>query len=46
MLPGRRRIFDGYPAILVRLDRIALEALEEVVVEVLAAHPAAHPSPA
>jgi hypothetical protein len=25
--------FDGYPAILVRLDRIALEGLEEVVVE-------------
>lgn len=25
--------FDGYPAILVRLDRIAVEGLEEVVVE-------------
>jgi hypothetical protein len=25
--------FDGYPAILVRLDRIGLEDLEEVVVE-------------
>jgi hypothetical protein len=25
--------FDGYPAILVRLDRIRLEGLEEVVVE-------------
>ena len=25
--------FDGYPAILVRLDRIALEDLDEVVVE-------------
>ena len=25
--------FDGYPAILVRLDRIAFEELEEVVVE-------------
>src|SRR3954468_13758425 len=25
--------FDGYPAVLVRLERIGLEALEEVVVE-------------
>jgi hypothetical protein len=25
--------FDGYPAVLVRLDRIALEDLDEVVVE-------------
>jgi hypothetical protein len=25
--------FDGYPAVLVRLDRIAIEDLEEVVVE-------------
>jgi hypothetical protein len=25
--------FDGYPAILVRLDRVAIEGLEEVVVE-------------
>lgn len=25
--------FDGYPAVLVRLDRISLELLEEVVVE-------------
>jgi hypothetical protein len=25
--------FDGYPAILVRLDRIALEELEELIVE-------------
>ena len=25
--------FDGYPAILVRLDRIALDELEEVIVE-------------
>jgi hypothetical protein len=25
--------FDGYPAILVRLDRIAIEDLEEVIVE-------------
>ena len=25
--------FDGYPAILVRLDRIAVEDLEEVIVE-------------
>ena len=25
--------FDGYPAVLVRLDRIALDVLEEVIVE-------------
>ena len=25
--------FDGYPAVLVRLDEIALEDLEEVIVE-------------
>jgi hypothetical protein len=25
--------FDGYPAILVRLERISLELLEEVIVE-------------